>query len=96
MTFEFSQAPIAYSLSALSAGVYIFATIALASRSLRRLARPALWLELVGVLSVGTLSFLAPHWFNHPSVWSGYGIGYGFIPLVLPVIGFAWLRKINA
>jgi hypothetical protein len=25
-------------------------------------------------------------------VWSDYGIGYGFVPLVLPVFGLLWLR----
>jgi hypothetical protein len=25
-------------------------------------------------------------------VWSGYGSGYGFVPLVLPVFGLLWLR----
>jgi len=24
-------------------------------------------------------------------VWSVYGIGYGFVPLVLPILGLAWL-----
>ncbi len=56
----------------------------------------ALWFEFLGVLTVGSLSFLTPEWFNHPSVWSGFGIGYGFVPLVLPLIGFLWLRKIDA
>jgi hypothetical protein len=26
-------------------------------------------------------------------VWSGYGSGYGFVPLVLPVFGLLWLRR---
>lgn len=94
--FEFQQAPVAYSLSAISAAVYLFATFALAKQKLRRLAKVALWFELLGVLTVGSLSFVTPEWFNHPSVWSGFGIGYGFVPLVLPLIGFLWLRKIDA
>jgi hypothetical protein len=94
--FEFQQAPVAYSLSALSAAVYLFATFALAKQNLRRFAKVALWFEFLGVLTVGSLSLLTPEWFNHPSVWSGFGIGYGFVPLVLPLIGFLWLRKIDA
>jgi hypothetical protein len=94
--FEFQQAPVAYSLSAISAAVYLFATFALAKQKLRRFAKVALWFELLGVLTVGSLSFVTPEWFNHPSVWSGFGIGYGFVPLVLPLIGFLWLRKIDA
>jgi hypothetical protein len=37
-----------------------------------------------------------PELFGHPSVWSGFGVGYGFIPLVLPVLGLIWLRRQNA
>jgi hypothetical protein len=29
-------------------------------------------------------------------VWSGYGSGYGFVPLVLPMIGLWWLRRTAA
>jgi hypothetical protein len=39
---------------------------------------------------------LMPELFGHPSVWSGFGVGYGFIPLVLPVLGLIWLRRQNA
>ena len=39
-----------------------------------------LWVELGGVVTVGTLSLVEPDWFADASVWSGYGIGYGFVP----------------
>ena len=92
---DFSQAPLAYLLSAFSAVVYIVATIALARRGsgARRLATVAITTELVGVLVVGTLSLLAPKDFPKATVWSGYGSGYGFVPLVLPVVGLWWLRR---
>jgi hypothetical protein len=93
---EFSQAPIAYVLSALSALVYVFATLALARSSWRKFAPAAVWFELVGVLVVGTLSFVIPQWFAHPSVWSGFGAGYGYVPLVLPILGLIWLRRNRA
>ncbi len=93
---EFSQAPIAYSLSAISAVVYVFATLALARDSWRMFAPAAVWFELVGVLVVGTLSFVIPQWFAHPSVWSGFGAGYGYVPLVLPILGLIWLRRNRA
>lgn len=93
---EFSQAPVAYLLSAVAALVYVLATLLLAKPSWRRYAKFAVWFELVGVLLVGSLSLLLPQLFAHPSVWSGFGLGYGFIPLVLPVIGLIWLRKQNA
>ena len=89
---KFSDAPIAYSLSALSAVVYIVATIALAGNA-RRIAKFALVFELVGVIAVGTLSILVPSVFQHASVWSLYGVGYAFVPLLLPIWGLWWLRK---
>ncbi len=90
---EFDQAPLAYSLSAIAAIVYLVATIALAKPKLRTLAYATVSFELIGVITVGTLSLLTPELFAHPSVWSSYGQGYGFIPLVLPILGLLWLRK---
>jgi len=88
---KFQEAPLAYSLSALAAVVYLVATVTMAKESLRKYASIAIWFELVGVLLVGALSLILPAEFSHPSVWSGFGIGYGFIPLVLPVLGLFWL-----
>ncbi len=92
---KFEQAPLAYSLSLLSAVVYIVATIALASKgkAWRPIALVSVLFELAGVLAVGSLSFVSPELFAHPSVWSGYGSGYGYIPLVLPILGLLWIRK---
>ncbi len=95
---EFDQAPLAYSLSAISAVVYLLATISLAKQGAKwqRVAKWTIWFELVGVIVVGALSLLLPKLFAHPSVWSGFGAGYAFIPLLLPVLGLIWLRKHNA
>jgi hypothetical protein len=92
---DFSRAPLAYLLSAFSGIVYVVATVALASRgrTARRVALVACSVELAGVLAIGTASILAPHDFPRATVWSGYGSGYGFVPLVLPVIGLWWLRR---
>jgi len=90
---KFEDAPVAYSLSALAALIYILATIALAKPSLHKLAQGAILFELIGVISVGLLSFIQPELFAHPSVWSKFGQGYGYIPLVLPILGLIWLRK---
>lgn len=92
---EFDQAPLAYGLSALAAVVYILATVALAKPNLRSLAQATIIFELVGVISVGVLSFVQPDLFAHPSVWSKFGQGYGFVPLVLPILGLVWLGKRN-
>lgn len=95
---EFDQAPLAYSLSAISAVVYLVATVSLAKQGAKwqRVAKWTIWFELVGVIVVGALSLLLPGLFAHPSVWSGFGAGYAFIPLLLPVLGLIWLRKHNA
>ena len=91
---RFDEAPLAYTLSALSALVYIVATLALVFAGRRGwyvVAWVAIVFELVGVLIVGTLSFVMPELFAHPTVWSWYGMGYLFVPLVLPFLGLWWL-----
>jgi hypothetical protein len=91
---KFHEAPLAYTLSAVSAVVYIVATLALifaGSRAWYVVAWVAISFELLGVLVVGTLSFAAPELFAHPTVWSWFGMGYLFIPFVLPFCGIWWL-----
>ena len=92
---HFDTAPIAYSLSALAGVVYIVATVALARRGSvwYRIAWITIGFELLGVLVVGTLSVFDPALFPADSVWSHYGSGYGFIPLVLPILGMIWLAR---
>ncbi|MEV4292861.1 hypothetical protein AB0K40_45770 [Nonomuraea bangladeshensis] len=89
---KFGEAPLAYSLSAFAAAVYILLTVAL-WRGARRLALAALLVELAGVLIIGTASVLDPAAFPDETVWSVYGKGYLFIPLVLPLVGLYWLRR---
>ena len=91
---RFDEAPLAYILSAASALVYIVATLALVfagSRAWYLLAWVAICFELAGVLIIGTLSLLIPELFAHPTVWSWFGAGYLFVPLVLPFFGIWWL-----
>jgi uncharacterized membrane protein len=90
---KFQDAPVAYSLSAVAAIVYILATIALAKSALNKLAIFAIAFELIGVITVGILSYTHPELFAHPSVWSKFGQGYGYVPFVLPILGLLWLRK---
>jgi cytochrome bd-type quinol oxidase subunit 2 len=92
---KFDEAPLAYLLSAVAAVIYIVATVALARSGpvARRIAFVACSVELVGVLVVGTISLVLPHAFPDETVWSGFGRGYGFVPLVLPVLGLLWLRR---
>lgn len=92
---RFDEAPVAYLLSALAAAIYLVAAVFLVR------PEPASWrvavaccsIELTGVLVVGTVSVLLPEAFPRATVWSGFGIGYGFVPLVLPVLGLLWLNR---
>lgn len=95
---RFHQAPVPYLLSALAGVVYILATIGLAGRApgFRRLAWAAVGFELLGVLVIGTFTVFDAGDFPADTVWSGYGRGYGFVPLVLPIVGLWWLRRTRA
>ena len=91
---RFDEAPLAYLLSALAAVVYLIATVALARGPAgRRVALVAITVELVGVLVVGTRSLADAAAFPDETVWSGYGRGYGYVPLVLPVLGLTLLLR---
>lgn len=92
---KFSTAPLAYVLSAVAAVIYIVATVSLArgSRTSRRVATVACSVELAGVLTVGALSALDAAAFPDATVWSDFGAGYGFVPLVLPILGLWWIRR---
>ena len=92
---KFEEAPLAYSLSLLSAMIYILATVSLAKsgKTWQKIATYSVTFELVGVLTVGSLSFLVPELFAHASVWSGFGSGYGFLPLALPILGLVWINR---
>ncbi|MCC7127805.1 MAG: hypothetical protein IT192_03175 [Microbacteriaceae bacterium] len=95
---KFDHAPVAYSLSALSALVYIVATVALikSGSGWRVIAWIAIIFEFIGVITVGLLSILDPVLFPSDTVWSVFGRGYLFIPLVLPVLGMIWLYRQQA
>lgn len=92
---KFHEAPLAYLLSAFAAVVYVVATVSLArgGTTSRRVALVAISTELAGVLLVGTASVVHSSSFPDATVWSGYGSGYGFVPLVLPFFGLWWLRR---
>ena len=93
ITTKFSDAPLAYLLSALAGLVYIAATVGLAIGGFRgrRIALTSCSVELLGVLVVGTLSIADKVAFPDDTVWSKYGSGYGYVPLILPFIGLWWI-----
>lgn len=95
ITEYFDRAPVPFLLSALAALIYLVATIGLArgDRASVCLATIALTVELVGVLVVGTWSVVRPEAFPEKTVWSHFGAGYGYVPLVLPLVGLWWIRR---
>jgi hypothetical protein len=92
---QYSEAPVAYLLSAVAAVIYCAATFALARATIvsRKVATVAIVIELIGVVGIGAFSYAAPDDFPDATVWSHFGQGYGFVPLVLPVLGLLWLRR---
>ncbi|HWM36987.1 MAG TPA: hypothetical protein VNS49_07700 [Streptomyces sp.] len=95
LSTRFDEAPLAYLLSALAALVYAFITVSLVrgGERARRAAFGCCCAELLGVLTVGTWTLLTPSAFPDATVWSDYGMGYLFIPVILPVTGMLWLRR---
>lgn len=92
ITTDLAAAPLAYTLSAVAAVVYIIATYALV-RERTTLAWTAILFEFCGVVAVGLWSFAAPERFPEATVWSHLGSGYGYVPLVLPIVGVWWLSR---
>ena len=86
------EAPVPYALSAFAAVVYLVATYALATGR-RSLALVAVGIELAGVLVVGLTSLVRPEDYPDATVWSDFGAGYGYVPLVLPFAGLWWLLR---
>lgn len=95
LVVKFGEAPVAYSLSTLAAVVYVVATFALAigTPAWRTVAWITVGIEAVGILTVGALSLADEHVFGESTVWSGFGQGYGYVPLVLPFVGLWWLWR---
>lgn len=91
---EAGKAPFAYTLSLVAAVIYLVATTCLLLGGLHawRVAVVSCTIELLGVLSIGVLSYVDTALFPDKTVWSHFGQGYGFLPLVLPFLGLAWLR----
>ncbi|GGN54853.1 membrane protein [Actinoplanes lobatus] len=95
ITTHFDEAPLAYLLSAMAGLVYIAATVGLARGGPRgrRIALISCTIELIGVLVIGTLSILDQGDFPDATVWSNFGSGYGYVPLVLPFVGLWWIWR---
>ncbi|WP_150238565.1 hypothetical protein [Nocardiopsis quinghaiensis] len=94
---KFGEAPLAYTLSLLAGVVYLVAAVGLAraGRTSRVVALVSCGVELVGVLVVGATSMVLPGVFPDDTVWSNFGGGYLFVPLVLPVVGLWWILRVH-
>ncbi|MFD5553189.1 hypothetical protein ACFWIA_05025 [Streptomyces sp. NPDC127068] len=92
---DFARAPLAYTLSAIAGLVYGFITYSLVrgGERARRAALVCCAAELAGVLVVGTWTLVDPSAFPDTTVWSEYGMGYLFIPVLLPLTAMYWLRR---
>jgi hypothetical protein len=89
---KFSDAPLPYLVSAVSALLYIVIAVAL----WRRWSGVALWgtvAELLGVLTVGTLGYAAADLWPDETVWTGFGSAYGWVPLLLPIVAITLLVR---
>lgn len=100
MATVYSEARIPITLSAVSGIIYILATLALIlpGRGWYRVAWITISFELLGVIVIGTLSLIDPIFAGSANVadgtvWSYYGRGYVFIPVVLPILGLIWLSR---
>ncbi|MBO7938005.1 MULTISPECIES: hypothetical protein [Streptomyces] len=92
---DFDRAPLSYTLSAVAGLVYGFITYSLVrgGETARRAAQFCCAAELAGVLIVGTWTLIEPSAFHDSTVWSDYGMGYVFIPVLLPLSALYWLRR---
>ncbi|MFS3128333.1 hypothetical protein ACLM5J_07995 [Nocardioides sp. Bht2] len=92
---KFDEAPLAYLLSAFAAAVYLVATVALrwTGPRARAIAWTAIGIEMAGVVIVGALTVFDDKLFPDATVWSDFGAGYGYVPLVLPIVGLWWLAR---
>jgi len=95
ITLQFHEAPLAYVLSLVAGIVYAVITVALwrGGEAARKVALVSCSAELLGMLAVGTMTIADPSAFPDQTVWSDYGMGYLFLPVVVPVTGLLWLRR---
>jgi len=87
-----AEAPVAYTLSAVAAILYIVIALAL-WRGWERVAFVFAAVELAGVVTVSVYEFVASNPWPDATVWTSFGIGYGFTPLILPLLALWLLRR---
>jgi hypothetical protein len=75
-----------------SALLYVLIAVAL-WRGWETVALAGSSVELVGVLLVGTLGYVDSSLWPDETVWTGYGSGYGWVPVLLPLTALFFLIK---
>lgn len=98
LIFKFDEAPLAYSLSAFAAFVYVVACWAIwrGDDLAVRVGKVVCTFELIGVLTVGTLTTFGESSLDVGTVWSYYGRDYGWLPLLVPGFALWWLYRRGA
>jgi len=91
------RAPLAYALSTVAFGCYASGYLLVRRGTPGPSGRAALAVlaatEISGLVVVGTLSLLEPSLFPDSTIWSAYGAGYGFVPVLIPLLVLTWLRR---
>lgn len=84
-------------ISVLAAGGYILASSALThnGRRMRMIGWVALIVELGGVLITSLLGLGIEEIGAIRNVWADFGANYFYIPLILPILGLAWMWLTN-
>lgn len=86
-------APLSAALSVVATLLYVVTAVAVAhnGRRMRKVAWVCTLAGLVGALGGGIVTLLAPGLVAARTVWSGFGEGYWYAPLLLPLVAAFWL-----
>lgn len=95
LIFKFDEAPVPYTFSVIAALIYLVACWAIWRGDALgvKVGKVACSFELIGVLTIGTLTTIGERAFDVGTVWSYYGRDYGWLPLVVPALALWWLFK---
>lgn len=95
LIWKFNDAPVPYSFSTAAAVIYLVACWAIwrGDELGVRVGKVACGIELIGVLTIGTITTLGDTAFDVGTVWSFYGRDYGWLPLVVPSLALSWLFR---
>jgi hypothetical protein len=92
---KFDEAPTPYTFSVLAAIVYLVAVWAIWRGDALgvKVGKIACSIEMIGVLTIGSITTLGDSAFDVGTVWSFFGLDYGWLPLVVPALALWWLFR---